>query len=145
MDQQGDAGMAVSQERAAGSGRRGLLAAVLAAGVWMAWLGWDNTYYYNRAIDQWQGPYRAWQVIGCVATLAVVTVVLTLRWNARFVLGGITLGFWAPYTVWAFMHDDSGLWGVGSVLVLVGMGLGTLLVGGSTELIRYWVTRAQTR
>ena len=66
--------------------------ALFAAAMWFAWLGWDQEYYLVDGVAQ--GPYRAWQVLGCDAAST----------------------------------DDSGLWVVGLLFLLVGSGLGLLVL-----------------
>jgi len=53
-----------------------LLLAAVAAALWWAWMGWDEEYYTDPAT----GPYRPWQVIGCVLSLVVVAV-LDAGWS----------------------------------------------------------------
>ena len=55
--------------------RLALAAAALAlvgAAMWFAWLGWDDEYYFVDGVAQ--GPYRAWQVIGCGLCVALASV-----------------------------------------------------------------------
>lgn len=103
-----------------------LVAAALGAAVWAAWLGWDRS-YYTDASGQRAGPYTATQVIGCAATVGVVTAVLGALRNPFIAAGGVTLGFWLVWTVDAATQDDSGLFAVGSVLLLLGLVAGTSL------------------
>ncbi len=107
------------------------VAAALAAATaacWYGWLGWDHTYQVDPVTGVESGPYEAWQVVGCVVSLAAVAL-----------LAGIAARPWLPVLVvppvftlvWsldAAPSDDTGLWVVGAVLILVG------LVGGSSLL-----------
>lgn len=115
-----------------------LLVALWAAAMWMAWLGWDHEYYLVDGVPQ--GPYRSWQVIGCGAAVALGAVAgyLLTRRIAAIVLMPIAaaVGFAIPWSVDAAASDDSGLWVVGLLFLLVGGGLGLLLVVGLTALLR---------
>ncbi|MDO5501986.1 MAG: hypothetical protein Q4G67_02315 [Actinomycetia bacterium] len=104
-----------------------VLALVLGAITWALWLGWDNEYYYDAAVDAYQGPYRPWQVAGCALTFALVTALLAMRWNPFLVAGGTTLGFWLPWTVRAATEDETGLFAVGSALLLIGLAVGSVV------------------
>ena len=104
---------------------------VFAAAMWFAWLGWDTEYY--QVDGEAQGPYRAWQVIGCGLSVAAAAV-LAYRWVrgdwAIFVLAAAgVIGFAVPWTVDAASTDDSGLYLVGLVFLLAcgGTGLTVLL------------------
>jgi hypothetical protein len=102
-----------------------LALALFAAAMWFAWLGWDHEYYLVDGVAQ--GPYRAWQVIGCGVTIVTATVAAYLsvpRASAIFVLAGAAAaGFAVP---WAYdaSGDDTGLWLVGLVMLVIGGGLG---------------------
>lgn len=115
-----------------------LLVALWSAAMWFAWLGWDHTYYEVDGVAQ--GPYRSWQVIGCGAAVALGAVVgyLLTRRIAAVVLMPIAaaVGFAIPWSLDAAASDDSGLWVVGLLFLLVGGGLGLLLVVGLTALVR---------
>lgn len=103
-----------------------LALAVFAAGMWFAWLGWDHEYYEVDGVAQ--GPYRPWQVIGCGVSIVVATVVAYLRvrswWAVVPLAAAATLGFAVPWAVDAAGSDESGLWVVGLLFLLVGSGLG---------------------
>jgi hypothetical protein len=108
-----------------------LALALFCAAMWAAWLGWDHEYYY---VDGYaQGPYRAWQVVGCGATIAAGSVLawwFVRRWVAVAILTpAAVLGVAVPWSVDAARTDDSGLWAVGLLLLLVGgsIGIGILL------------------
>jgi hypothetical protein len=98
--------------------------------MWFAWLGWDHEYYLVDGVAQ--GPYRAWQVIGCGLTIAAATVATFLRaprTAAIFVLAtAASLGVAAPWSVDA-SSDESGLWVVGLFMLVIGgtMALAVLL------------------
>lgn len=122
---------------AARLGVTALALAIFAAAMWFAWLGWDDEYYEVDGVAQ--GPYRAWQVLGCGLSIAVAAVLAQL-WvrgvGAVFVLAGAAaIGFAVPWTVHAAANDDSGLFVVGLVLLLVGAGGGLAVLLGLTAAI----------
>lgn len=98
--------------------------ALVGAAMWFAWLGWDGEYYFVDGVAQ--GPYRAWQVVGCglCVALASVAAYLWVRgWAAVLVLpAAAVIGFAVPWTVHAASTDDSGLFVVGLLMLLVGGG-----------------------
>jgi hypothetical protein len=100
---------------------------VASAAAWFVWLGWDDV------------PYSRVQVVGCGATVTVAAVVAYLRVRG---IGAVLLlpvaaavGFAVPWTREAVASDDSGLWLVGLVFLLVGILGGLLLVLGVTALV----------
>ncbi|QCX26571.1 hypothetical protein [Nocardioides jishulii] len=127
---------------------RGLRSVALAAGVlalvaaaaWFAWLGWDREYY---VVDgEQQGPYRAWQVVGCGLTIVVASVLAQWwtrsGWAIPLLAAAATVGFAIPWGVDAAMTDDSGLFVVGLIFLVVGAGAGlTVLLA-----VTYAVQRA---
>ncbi|WNB86533.1 hypothetical protein [Cellulomonas sp. ATA003] len=115
---------------------RAVALAALAAGCWFAWLGWDDTYQVDPATGVASGPYETWQVVGAVVTLAVVAGV-GARWaGARPTVVGVTAGFTVAWSVTAASADDTGLWLVGALLVLVGVALLSGLVALATGVSR---------
>ncbi len=109
------------------------VAAVLAsfaAAMWFAWLGWDREYYLVDGVAQ--GPYRPWQVVGCglsIAVAAVVAYLVTRGWWAVFVLAAAgVMGFAVPWTQDAAATDESGLYVVGLVFLVIGGGIGLTVV-----------------
>jgi hypothetical protein len=107
----------------------GLIVAVLSAGSWMAWMGWDHEYQIDPRTQVASGPYEAWQVLGCGATLLVVLVAALLRRVRWFVASAaMTLAFTAAWTATAASTDDTGLYGVGAILVFLGLTAGTTVV-----------------
>lgn len=103
---------------------------LFAAAMWFAWLGWDSQYYEVDGVAQ--GPYRAWQVIGCglsVAAAAVVAYLWVRGVWAIFVLAAAgAIGFAVPWTRDAASTDDSGLFAVGLLFLLVGGGTGLVVL-----------------
>ncbi|NEN76912.1 hypothetical protein G3T38_01335 [Nocardioides zeae] len=106
----------------------GLGVAVLSAAAWFGWMGWDDEYQVDTATNQVSGPYEAWQVVGCVVTLLVVGVVAARWWRPFATATVLSLAFTVAWSVTAAAEDDTGLWGVGAVLVLVGTAAASLLV-----------------
>lgn len=100
------------------------------AAMWFAWLGWDHEYYLVDGVAQ--GPYRAWQVVGCgvcVVVAAVVAYAIVRRaWAIVPLAAAGALGFAVPWSVDAAQTDESGLWVVGLVFLLGGAGVGLLVV-----------------
>lgn len=103
--------------------------AVFSAAMWFAWLGWDHEYYMVDGMEQ--GPYRAWQVIGCGASVAVAAVVAFLAYNPKsrgMVLAPVAaIGFAVPWT-WDASSDVTGLFMVGAIMVVVGGTAGLTVV-----------------
>lgn len=125
-----------------------LALAVFAAAMWFAWLGWDDEYYYVDGFAQ--GPYRAWQVVGCglaIATAAVLAYRWVRQFAAVFVLAAAAdLGFAVPWAVHASTTDDSGLWVVGLLFLLVGSGVGLVVLLALTDsVVRTRRSKSQAR
>lgn len=133
-----DASRAGAQDRAwAGLA----LALLLGAVTYAAWLGWDTEYYYDADVGAYQGPYRPAQVVGCAVTFALLTGLLALRWRPVVVSAGMTLGFWLPWTVQAATQDETGLFVVGSGLLLAGLAAGSAVAAGTARALRRWWAR----
>ena len=105
--------------------RGSVLAVVLGAVTWAAWLGWDRTASFDVVTDSVQDPYVTLQVLGCALTVLVVTAVVAARGNPVLAAGGVSLGFWLAWTVDAATQDDSGLFLVGAFLLAFGLAGGT--------------------
>lgn len=107
--------------------------AVVSAGAWFAFLSWDHEYYEVDGVAQ--GPYRPWQVIACgaVIVLACTAAFWYLRrvWLLAVIPVVAVVGFAVPWAAWA-SQDDTGLWVVGLLFLLVGgtMGLTAWLAVG---------------
>lgn len=95
-----------------------VLLALFTCAMWFVWFGWDDV------------PYDVWQVIGCGVSICVGAVVALARSGRGAVLlaAAATLGFAVPWAVYAAATDDSGLWVVGLVLLLVGAFVGLVVV-----------------
>jgi hypothetical protein len=106
-----------------------LAVAVLSALLWFAWMGWDTQYQIDPVTQVASGPYEAWQVIGCVVSLLVLLVgALLAGVRALWASAALTLAFTAAWTATAAADDETGLYGVGAILVLVGLSAGTAVV-----------------
>lgn len=110
--------------------------AVAAAACWWVWLAWDRTYQRDPVTGVASGPYEAWQVVGCVLCLVVLTVVAARRLPLRLVVPVVPVAFTAAWALTASTYDRSGLWPVGAALVLVATLVGTALVGGAARAVR---------
>lgn len=111
----------------------GLGVAVLSAGVWFGWMGWDSEYQVDPVTRVASGPYEAWQVIGCVVSLLVVLVgALLLGVRALVASVAMTVAFTVAWTAAAAPGDETGTSGVGTVLVFVGLAMATAVVSLAT-------------
>jgi hypothetical protein len=114
-----------------------VVVAALSVLAWYAWLGWDTQYQIDPVTQAASGPYEAWQVVGCALTLLAVFVGALLA-GARPLLASIalTLAFTAAWTVQAAANDETGLYGVGMMMILVGLTVATTVVGYVVAAIR---------
>jgi hypothetical protein len=107
-----------------------LLLALFSAAMWFAWLGWDHQYYEVDGVAQ--GPYRAWQVVGCGASVVAAAVLAYVRVRTAVSAGVLAVsaavGFALPWS-WDASSDETGMWVVGLFLLVIGgsIGLGLLL------------------
>ncbi|MER1996704.1 MAG: hypothetical protein ABTA24_09440 [Arthrobacter sp.] len=109
---------------------------VLGAALWWSWFAWDTVAGTDAAGSQ-TGPYEAWQVAGCVLSW-IVLAWLGVRVLRPFLLtAALPVGFTAAWILTAALHDDSGLWAVGAILVAGGT------LAGNAALV--WVLRALTQ
>ena len=106
-----------------------LTVAACSALSWFAWMGWDQQYQVNPATGVSSGPYEAWQVIGCALSLLLMFVCALLA-GVRPLLAAValTLAFTAAWTGQAASNDDTGLYGVGMLMLLAGLGVATTVV-----------------
>jgi hypothetical protein len=114
-----------------------VLLAVATAASWFAWLGWDHEYQTDPVTGIASGPYEAWQVVGCVLTLLVIGVAAVVL-RVRPVLAALTMtiAFTVSWCVTEMPGDDTGMSGVGAVMVLVGTGCATALWFGVATAVR---------
>jgi hypothetical protein len=123
-----------------------IVVAALAAASWYGWMGWDTQYQIDPVTQVASGPYEAWQVIGCVLSLLVVFVgALLAGLRPLWASAALTLAFTAAWTATAAPNDETGLYGVGMIMVLVGLAIATtviaLLVRGLRGIGRSLTTR----
>lgn len=115
-------------------------AVVLAAATvltWYLWLGRDTEYQID-ANGVASGPYTTGQVAGCVLTLLVLLVAAVLLGVRPLIAAAaMTLAFTAAWTAQAAATDETGLFGVGAILVLGGCAAGTSVVALVTHAIRH--------
>jgi hypothetical protein len=101
--------------------------AILSALSWFGWMGWDSEYQVVDGVAS--GPYEAWQVVGCALTLLAVFVgALLAGVRALFAAPALVLAFTTSWTVQAAREDVTGMYGVGTVALLIGLTAGTALV-----------------
>ncbi|MEU7851326.1 hypothetical protein AB0B74_23845 [Micromonospora parva] len=105
-----------------------LFLAAATVGAWLLWLGWDDEYTVDSQTGATSGPYDPWQVIGCVLTLVLLAALAGTRLSPWLVAPVMTVAFTTVWSWRAASTDDSGLWVVGGILVLVGMAAGSTLV-----------------
>jgi hypothetical protein len=119
-------------------GAFGTAAATLA--VWWAWLGWDVEPEVDPITSVETGPYEVWQVIGCVLSLGVLAVVAGMLFQPWLVALAMTIAFTTAWTIRAAASDDSGLWLIGGIGVLVATGVGSTLLS-----VAAWAFRSVLR
>ncbi|WP_111765664.1 hypothetical protein [Nakamurella deserti] len=109
--------------------RRRLLGLLLVAATvltWWVFLGRDTTYQRDPDSGVTSGPYEQPQILACAAVLALLAIGAGwwLRRTAIVVLvtGAFTLAWSAEAS-----SDETGLWLVGAIGVLVGCGAGMVL------------------
>ncbi len=112
------------------------LLAVLAVGTWWVFLGSDDERRVDPVSGSATGPYEVPQVVGCVLVLVVLVVAGTLVGPGWVAVVAVAVPFTAVWSWWARAHDDSGLWVVGSGLVLLGTVAGGALVAAVTRALR---------
>ena len=105
--------------------------------VWWAWLGRDTTMQLDPETGNYSGPYTTGQVAGAVLTLAALLVAaVLLRLPALPAAAVMTVAFTAAWTAQAAAEDETGLFLVGTILVLGGMAAGTTVVALLTAAVR---------
>jgi hypothetical protein len=110
--------------------------AILTVVAWWLWLGHDTEYQIDPATGMSSGPYEAWQVGGCVLSVAVLAIVGGLFLRPWAVVATMTIVFTGSWSSTAATADESGLWLVGAVLVFVGMASGSALLSFGASLVR---------
>ena len=118
----------------------GLFLAMATVGAWWLWLGRDTRYTVDPETGSTTGPYEPWQVVGCVLTLAVLAALAGTRLSPWLVAPVMTVAFTVAWSWQAASTDDTGLWAVGAVLVLIGMAVGTTAVSVGAR----WISGRRT-
>ncbi len=91
--------------------------ALVGAGVWGAWLGWDTSFYAGSDDPYVPGPHLLAREVACAVTVGLATALLA-RWrNPMAVAGGVTWGIWVIESALAAVTGGP-LWIVTSVIVL---------------------------
>lgn len=122
-----------------------LTVVVLTVVAWWIFLGRDVVRDVDPATGNVTGPYEAPQVIACVLVLAALVVVGTLSAPAWAAVLAVAVPFTAAWTIQAQATDDSGLWAVGALLVLLGTLAGGTVVALVTRVVeRRRATRSTT-
>ena len=95
----------------------GLLAVLGGALSWVAWLSWPIS----------GNTYHPAQVVACALTCALIAVILAGR-SPRAALVTVPLGGTAgvaiPWAWWASRSDETGLWLVGLIILVIGVWVG---------------------
>ena len=105
-----------------------LLLVVTTVGTDAVWLAWDQEYQRDPVTGVSSGPYEAWQVVGCALTLGAVALVAGLRQRPWLALAVVPSVFTLVFSLRAAPEDESGLWVVGAMLLLMGTFAGTAAI-----------------
>jgi hypothetical protein len=115
-----------------------VLVAVVTVATYFVFLGRDTTMQLDPATGRESGPWSTAQVAGCLGTLLIVLMAaVVLRVPPLVAAAAMTVSFAAVWTVQAAADDETGLFMVGAVLVLIGMAVGT----GAVSLLTAWVVK----
>jgi len=109
--------------------------AVLSAGLWWAWFGWDTQRDIDPVTGSSSGPYEWWQVRSCLISWALLAWAGTEVLKPAAVILIMPVAFTASWILSAALTDDSGLWAIGAVLVAVGTLAGNALFVGLLHLL----------
>jgi hypothetical protein len=114
-----------------------VLTPIVTAGGYFCWLGWHRPKQIQPDGRE-TGPYTAWQVIGFVVTVAVITIAVTWWCKSAWIAPVMTTGAATAYfsADAATSSESDGLWPIGAALVLIGTALGTGLVSLVTTTVR---------
>ncbi|MFI2363390.1 hypothetical protein [Promicromonospora sp. NPDC019610] len=112
-----------------------LTVVVLTVVAWWIFLGRDTVQDVDPATGNVTGPYEAPQVIACVLALIALVVVGTLAAPAWVAVLAVAVPFTVAWSIQAGATDDSGLWAVGALLVLLGTLAGGAVVAVLTRLV----------
>ncbi len=97
--------------------------------LWAAWTSWGNF------------EYPTWAIVGCVVTSVIAVLALGFisrwRWTGPFVgaRGGL-FGFSTACGIQMAHSDDTGLWGVGYMTIVIGGGVVLALLASGVMLVR---------
>ncbi len=119
--------------------RTWLTALALAVGAvltYAVWLGWDQQYQRDPVTGQPSGPYESWQVVGCVTTLAVMALLAGAAARRGLAVVVLPLAFTLAWSIPAARSDETGLWLVGAVGILVGTLTGTAALASTSAAVR---------
>jgi hypothetical protein len=107
-----------------------VLIALLSAGLWFGWFGWDTEYQSDPDTGEMTGPYEIWQ--GVSAFLCGIVVVGLAYRLLHFVVALFELpaSFTLAWISTASAVDSGGLWAVGAVLVAFGTTFGAAAMLG---------------
>ena len=105
--------------------------AAAVAGIYVAFLGWDQAMDVDPVTGRLTGPYSTGQVIACGAAYLLVAVVGGIR-SASVTALVAPVTFTLLWSVDAATDPlDQGLWPIGAVMVAVGTGIGAKLAATS--------------
>jgi hypothetical protein len=124
-----------------------LLAVLLAVGAAAAhagWLGWDHEYQLDPGTGVSSGPSEAWQVLGCAATVGALAAGAGLLRRPGLALIVVPAVFTTVWSLDAAPRDDSGLWAVGAVLVLLGSAAAVAAVAYLASVVPPWWDRRRS-
>jgi hypothetical protein len=110
-------------------------------GAYWGWLGWDQSYQRDPVTGVASGPYETWQVVGCVLSLALVAVVAGFVRQAVVAMVVIPIAFTIAWSIPAQAFDDTGLWGAGAIMILMGMAVGVCVVTLVSTFVRNRLAR----
>lgn len=108
---------------------------VLTVAAWWIFLGRDTVRDVDPATGAVTGPYETPQVVACVLVLVALVVAGALTVPAWAAVLAVALPFTVAWSVLAASDDDSGLWAVGALLVLVGTLAGGAVVAAVTRVV----------
>lgn len=97
--------------------------------LWAVWISWGDF------------EYPTWAIVGCLITSVIAVIALGFlsrwRWTGPFVgaLGGL-FGFSTACGIQMAAYDDTGLWGVGYMMIVIGGGFILTLLAGGVMLVR---------
>lgn len=116
--------------------RRFIVVAVLAVATalnYLAWLGWDQHKDVHPDGSE-TGPYQEWQVVGLIVVLGVLTAAGARLGQAVASVATVTVVMTLAFSVDAATDADAdGLWAVGAIGVFAGTLVGTVLVAAVTS------------